>query len=41
MANVKPVLNQLNMIVTDFDETVEFYRPLGVNVPDSVDSAEA
>jgi catechol 2,3-dioxygenase-like lactoylglutathione lyase family enzyme len=40
MSDVKPVLNQLNIIAKDFDATVKFYRRLGVNVPDSVDSPD-
>ena len=40
MSDVKPVLNQLNIIAKDFDATVKFYRRLGVNVPDSVNSPD-
>jgi hypothetical protein len=36
MSDVKPVLNQLNIIAKDFAATVKFYRRLGVNVPDGV-----
>ena len=32
MTDVKPVLNQLNIVAKDFDATIEFYRRLGVDV---------
>lgn len=32
MSDMRPVLNQLNIVAKDFDRTVEFYRRLGVNV---------
>jgi len=32
MTDVKPVLNQLNIVAKDFDATIEFYRYLGVDV---------
>jgi uncharacterized glyoxalase superfamily protein PhnB len=32
MSDVRPILNQLNIVAKDFDRTVEFYRRLGVNV---------
>jgi uncharacterized glyoxalase superfamily protein PhnB len=31
----KPVLGQLNIVARDFDRSLEFYRRLGVDVPDS------
>jgi len=31
-----PILNQLNIVTKDFDQTIEFYRLLGVNLPDGV-----
>ena len=31
-----PILNQFNIVAKDFDKTVEFYRRVGVNVPDGV-----
>jgi uncharacterized glyoxalase superfamily protein PhnB len=34
MAEVKPVLNQLNIVARDFDATLAFYRKLGIDVPD-------
>jgi hypothetical protein len=34
MAQVQPVLNQLNIVARDFDATLAFYRRLGVAVPD-------
>ncbi len=33
----RPVLGQLNLIVTDMDRSVEFYRRLGLDIPDSQD----
>jgi len=32
MTDVKPVLNQLNIVAKDLDATIEFYRRLGVDV---------
>lgn len=32
MTELKPVLNQLNIVAKDFDATIEFYRRLGVDV---------
>lgn len=34
MADAKPVLNQLNLVARDFDKTLEFYRCLGVDIPE-------
>jgi uncharacterized glyoxalase superfamily protein PhnB len=34
MTDVRPVLNQLNIVARDFDATIAFYRRLGVDVPD-------
>ena len=31
----KPVLNQLNLVVTDMAATVAFYRRLGLTIPDT------
>jgi catechol 2,3-dioxygenase-like lactoylglutathione lyase family enzyme len=31
----KPVLNQINLVVTDMAATVEFYRRLGLSIPDT------
>ncbi len=36
MTSTMPILNQLNIVAKDFDQTIEFYRRLGVNVPDGV-----
>ncbi len=30
----KPVLNQLNLVVSDMDAAIDFYRRLGLDVPD-------
>lgn len=40
MAQVQPVLNQLNIVARDFDATLAFYRRLGVAVPDGASSPE-
>lgn len=34
MTDVRPVLNQLNIVARDFDATVAFYRRLGLDVAD-------
>lgn len=34
MADVRPVLNQLNLVASDFEASVRFYRTLGVEIPD-------
>jgi hypothetical protein len=31
-----PILNQLNIVAKDFDKTLDFYRRVGVDVPDGV-----
>ena len=31
----KPVLNQVNLVVTDMAATVAFYRRLGLTIPDT------
>lgn len=36
----RPVLNQLNIVARDFAATLDFYRRLGVNVPDGFASPE-
>jgi uncharacterized glyoxalase superfamily protein PhnB len=36
MAEVPPVLNQLNLVARDFDASLDFYRRLGVAVPEGV-----
>ena len=36
MTSTAPILNQLNIVAKDFDQTIEFYRRLGINIPDSV-----
>ncbi len=36
MTDTVPILNQLNIVARDFDKTLEFYRRLGVDVPDGV-----
>lgn len=36
MTDTMPVLNQLNIVAKDFDKTLEFYRRVGVDVPDGV-----
>jgi catechol 2,3-dioxygenase-like lactoylglutathione lyase family enzyme len=33
MNEIRPVLNQLNLVVRDMDATLEFYRHLGLNIP--------
>ena len=35
MAEVKPLLNQLNLVVRDMDVTLAFYRRLGLEIPDA------
>jgi uncharacterized glyoxalase superfamily protein PhnB len=35
VTDVRPVLNQLNIVARNFDATVAFYRRLGVDVPDT------
>ena len=40
MAQVQPVLNQLNVVARDFDATLAFYRRLGVAVPDGFSSPD-
>ena len=40
MAEVKPVLNQLNIVARDFDATLAFYRRLGLDVPDGHSSPD-
>ena len=40
MTDVIPVLNQLNIVAKDFDATLEFYRRLGVNIPESAKSPQ-
>ena len=30
----KPVLNQINLVVSDMDASIDFYRRLGLDVPD-------
>ncbi len=35
MAELQPVLNQLDLVVRDIDATVAFYRRLGLGIPDS------
>jgi uncharacterized glyoxalase superfamily protein PhnB len=34
MADVKPVLNAINLVARDFDATLAFYRRLGLEIPD-------
>ena len=34
MREVRPILNQLNLVARDFDATCAFYRRLGLEVPD-------
>jgi uncharacterized glyoxalase superfamily protein PhnB len=36
MADVAPILNQLNIVARDFDAALEFYRRFGVDVPDGI-----
>jgi uncharacterized glyoxalase superfamily protein PhnB len=40
MSDVVPVLNQINFVAGDFDATIEFYRRLGVPVPEATESPE-
>ncbi len=35
MTQTVPVLNQINIVATDFDATLAFYRRLGLSIPDS------
>ena len=39
-AAARPVLNQLNIVASDFAATIEFYRCLGVDVPDGFASPD-
>ncbi len=32
--DAKPVLDQLNLVVSDMDASIDFYRRLGLDVPD-------
>jgi catechol 2,3-dioxygenase-like lactoylglutathione lyase family enzyme len=34
MSAPRPLLNQLNLVVRDFDATVAFYRRLGLDIPE-------
>jgi catechol 2,3-dioxygenase-like lactoylglutathione lyase family enzyme len=34
MADERPVLDQLNLVVRDMDAALEFYRRLGIDIPD-------
>jgi catechol 2,3-dioxygenase-like lactoylglutathione lyase family enzyme len=34
MPDATPLLNQLNIVTNDFDATLEFYRLLGLRIPD-------
>jgi len=34
MADAAPVLNQLDIVTRDFDETLAFYRRLGLEIPE-------
>ncbi len=34
MERVRPVLNQVNVVVNDLDATLAFYRRLGVDIPE-------
>jgi len=36
MANPRVVLDQVNIVVKDMDRTVDFYRKLGLEIPDTV-----
>jgi uncharacterized glyoxalase superfamily protein PhnB len=40
MTDMVPILNQINFVAGDFDATIEFYRRLGVPVPDEPRSPE-
>ena len=35
MTRTRPVLDQLNIVVRDMDAAVEFYRLLGIEIPDT------
>lgn len=35
MADARPVLDQINLVVSDVPASVEFYRALGVDIPDT------
>jgi catechol 2,3-dioxygenase-like lactoylglutathione lyase family enzyme len=37
----RPVLDQLNLVVSDMDATVAFYRRLGLTIPDTDDAFQA
>ncbi len=37
----RPVLNQINLVVTDMEATVAFYRRLGLEVPDTLPQWQA
>jgi catechol 2,3-dioxygenase-like lactoylglutathione lyase family enzyme len=34
MAHERPVLDQINLVVSDMEASLEFYRRLGVDIPD-------
>ena len=40
MGDVRPGLNQLNIVARDFEATLAFYRHLGLDVPDGPPSPE-
>ena len=40
MADLRPVLNQLNIVARDFNATVAFYRRVGLEIPEGSSSAE-
>jgi catechol 2,3-dioxygenase-like lactoylglutathione lyase family enzyme len=40
MTEKKAVFNQLNIVATDYTATIDFYRRLGVEIPDSAASPE-
>jgi uncharacterized glyoxalase superfamily protein PhnB len=34
MSDERPILNQLNLVASDFDATLAFYRKLGLEIPE-------
>lgn len=40
MSDVRPALNQLNIVASDFDKALAFYRRLGVPVPNGSTSPD-
>src|SRR6266850_2518117 len=41
MADERPVLDQINLVVSDMDASLAFYRRLGVDIPDRMPQWDA